>query len=51
MPRYILVTDDMKDVHYVFDKLHQKLVTGRYMNKYMAQTECDRLNVLWEGEL
>jgi len=34
---------------YVIDAQHGGAVGNAYMNKYSAQTECDRLNELEEG--
>lgn len=36
-------------VWFIFDKVDGRVVGNAYLNKYMAQTEVDRLNKLEEG--
>lgn len=45
--RYEVIEDaDMPTTYYVFDKLRGVVTSNGYMNKYVAQTEADRLDIL-----
>ena len=42
--RYFIDSSDGGTTWYVMDSKQYGIVSAAYMNKYVAQTECDRLN-------
>lgn len=43
--RYEVVFDEeVPPTYYVFDRVRGVVTSNGYMNKYVAQTDCDRLN-------
>ena len=47
--RYSMIHDDENPTtYYVFDSMKGEVTSKGYMNKYVAQTEADRLNKVFE---